>query len=141
MRKVFLLICVIGLSSAGLGQTHRAFWEVLSSLKLGQNIQVVDSSSKKHSGTFISVSDSTISLQVPSGEQSIQKGKVRTIKLIGDKRRARNTVVGGVVGGAIGAAGGAIIGAATHKGCSNQTFCLDFIGTDGSAGIGAVIGL
>jgi hypothetical protein len=113
---------------------------VLNGLQIGQSIQVVDSSSKKHSGTFMSVSDTTISLQVASGELSIQKQDIRSVKLMANKRRARNTLVGGAVGGGIGAGVGAIIGATTHKGCTTGTFCFDILGTGGSAGIGAAVG-
>jgi hypothetical protein len=135
-----LLICVLGISHISLAQTKQASWSLLNGLQVGQSIQVVDSSSKKHSGTFMSVSDTAISLQVASGEQSIQKQDIRSVKLMANKRRARNTLVGGAVGGGIGAGVGAIIGAATHKGCTSGTFCLDIVGTSGSAGIGAAVG-
>jgi hypothetical protein len=88
----------------------------------------------------MSVSDTAISLRVPSGEQSIQKTDVRTVKLLANKRRARNTLVGGALGGVIGAGGGAIVGAATHKGCTPGAFCLDIVGERGAAGIGAAVG-
>lgn len=88
----------------------------------------------------MSASDSAISLQVASGEQSIQKSDVRTVKLLANKRRARNTLIGGAIGGLIGTGGGAIIGAATHKGCASEAFCLDVVGEGGSAGIGAAVG-
>lgn len=88
----------------------------------------------------MSASDTAISLQMASGEQSIQKQDVRTVKLMADRRRGRNALIGGAVGGGVGAGVGAIIGAATHKGCTSQAFCLDIVGTGGSAGIGAAIG-
>ena len=141
MNKIFLLMWSIGLSCAALGQTTRGSWEVLSSLQLGQNIQVIDSSSNKHAGTFMSVSETAISLRVASGERSIQKEDVRSVKLLANKRRGRNTLVGAAVGGGIGAGVGAIVGAATHKGCASEAFCLDIIGEGGSAGIGAAVGL
>ena len=140
MRTIVLLICILGLPCAALAQTNQASWAILSGLQLGQSIQVIDSSSKKHSGTFMSVSDTAISLRVTAGEQSIQKQDVRTVKLMANKRRARNTLVGGAVGGSIGAGVGAIIGAAAHKGCAPGAFCFDVIGEGGSAGIGAVTG-
>jgi hypothetical protein len=140
MRKIFLSICILVLPCAALAQIDKTSWANLSGLQLGQSIQVVDSSSKKHTGTFMSISETAISLQVASGEQSIQKQDVRTVKLMVNKRRARNTLVGGAVGGGIGAVTGAIIGAATHKGCASEEFCFDFIGEGGSAGLGAATG-
>jgi hypothetical protein len=135
-----LLICILVLPVAALAQIAKESWTNLSGLQLGQSIQVVDSSLKKHTGTFISISETAISLRVSSGEQSIQKQDVRMVKLLANKRRARNTLVGGALGGGIGAGTGAIIGAATHKGCSTQVFCFDIIGEGGSAGIGAAVG-
>ena len=140
MRKIFLSICILVLPCAALAQIDKTSWANLSGLQLGQSIQVVDSSSKKHTGTFMSISETAISFRVASGEQSIQQQDVRTVKLMTNKRRARNTLVGGAVGGGVGAGAGAIIGAATHKGCASGAFCLDFIGEGGSAGIGAVVG-
>lgn len=140
MRNIFLLVCILVLPCVALAQIDKTSWTNLSGLQPGQNIQVVDSSSKKHTGTFINISETAISLQVASGEQSIQRQDVRIVKLMANKRRARNTLVGGALGGAIGAGTGAIIGAATHKGCTSGTFCLDIIGEGGSAGLGAGAG-
>lgn len=140
MRNIFLLICFLGMHFAALAQKNHTSWAMLSGLLPGQNIRVIDSSSKKHTGTLIGVSETAISLQLATGERSIQRSDVRTVQIMANKRRARNTLVGGAVGGGIGAGVGAIIGAATHKGCASQAFCFDFIGTGGSAGIGAATG-
>ena len=131
MRKILLLICILGLSCAAFARIDESSWTALNGLQPGQNIQVVDSSSKKHSGIFMRISDTAISLQVASGEEAIQKDDVRTVKLIANKRRARNTLIGGAVGGGIGAGIGAISGEASDKGCANQPFCLDFFGKGG----------
>lgn len=141
MRNIFFLVCVLAIHFVALAQKRESSWETLSGLQAGQKIQVVDSSSKKHSGTFLSVSDTAISLRANSGEQSIEKQDVRIVRLMAAKGRARNTLVGGAIGGAIGAGVGAIIGAATHKGCAPGVFvCLDVLGTGGSAGLGAAAG-
>jgi hypothetical protein len=140
MRIIVLLICILGIPCATLAQIDKTSWSNLSGLQFGQSIQVVDSFSKKHTGTFMSISETAISFRVASGEQSIQKQDIRTVKLMANRRRARNTLVGGAVGGGIGAVTGAIIGAATHKGCTQQQFCFDFLGEGGSAGLGAATG-
>ncbi len=141
VRKVLSLICILGIHFAALAQKNQPSWAMLSGLPLGQSIRVVDSSSKKHTGTLINVSETAISLQSATGEQSIQRSDVRSVQIMTNKRRARNTLVGGAVAGGIGAGVGAIIGAATHKGCAPEAFfCLDVIGTGGSAGIGAAAG-
>jgi hypothetical protein len=140
MREIFLSICILVLPGAALAQIDKTSWANLRGLQAGQSIQVVDSASKKHTGTFMSISETAISLRVATGEQSIQKQDVRTVKLNTNKRRARNTLVGGAVGGGIGAVTGAIIGAATHKGCASEEFCFDVIGEGGSAGLGSATG-
>jgi hypothetical protein len=140
MRNLFFLVCVLVIHFVALAENKQSSWATISGLQSGQYIQIVDSSSKKHSGIFISVSDTAISLRTTTGEQSIQKQDVRLVRLMANKGRARNTLVGGAIGGATGAGVGAVIGAATHKGCAPGVFCLDVIGTGGSAGLGAAIG-
>ena len=139
MRKALLVMCVLALPCTLLAQANQASWTILSGLHAGQSIQVIDTSSKKHSGTFMSVSDTAISLQVAAGEQSIQKQDVRSVKLLSAKRR-HNTVTGLVVGGIAGAGVGAAIGAATYKGCTQQSFCVDILSRGELAGIGAAAG-
>ena len=137
MQKSLLLICVVGLSCVSRGaQTDRASWDNLSGLHSGQKIQVVDMHSKKHSGTFVSVSSTELSYQDSAGEQTIQKQEVRYVQLMKNKHRLRNTFIGG----AVGAGAGAGIGAATSHPCSSQGLCIQPIGRGGVAGIGAVLG-
>jgi len=137
MRKSLLLICVLGLSCVSRGaQTNRASWDNLSGLQAGQKIQIVDVNSKKHSGTFVSISSTALSYQDSAGEQTIQKQDIRSVKLMKNKHRLRNTLIGGAVGAGVGAG----IGAATSHSCSSQSFCVQPIGKGGAAGIGAVVG-
>jgi hypothetical protein len=142
MRSLVFLLCVLGLPCASPAQTNQASWETLNHLKPGQSIQVVDTSSKKHSGTLLNVSDSAISLRVASGEQSLQKQDVRSVKLLNNSHRGRNALIGAAIGGGAGAGAGAAVGAATHQGCSSTTtsFCLDIVSAGESAGILAAIG-
>jgi hypothetical protein len=107
MRNTIALALLLGISCASFSQTKQASWATLSGLKPGQQIQIVEITSKKHSGTFESASDSAISIREASGEASIQKQDVRSVKLK-SKRRLRNTLIG--LG--VGAGGGAAIGAA-----------------------------
>jgi hypothetical protein len=136
MRKKFLLLFVLGLSCAAFAQTDRASWANLSGLQPGQRIQVVGMTSKKHSGNFVSISDTAISYRETNGEQSIPKLEVVSVKLMEHKHRLRNTLIVAGVGAGVGAG----IGAALHKSCSSQSFCLDVGGAALPAGIGAVVG-
>jgi hypothetical protein len=136
MRKILFLVCLLGLPCVSLAQLNQASWANLSVLHSGQKIQIIDTASKKHSGTFTSVSESAISFTQTANETSIQKQDVRSVKLMENKHRLRNTLLVGAAGAGVGAA----IGAATHKSCSTQSFCLDIGGKALPAGIGAVIG-
>jgi len=136
MRKSLLLICVVGLSCVSWARTNRASWANLTGLQAGQKIEIVDMKSKKHLGTFVNVTDTAISYEDGAGDRTILKEDVRSVKLMKNKHRLRNTLIGG----AVGAAAGAGIGAATNHSCSSQGFCVQPIGKGGAAGIGAVVG-
>ena len=136
MRKISVLLFVLGLSCAAFAQTDRASWANLSVLQPGQRIQVVGISSKKHSGNFVSLSDTAIFYRETNGEQSIPKQDVVSVKLFEHKHRLRNTLIVAGVGAGVGAG----IGAALHKSCSSQSFCLDIGGAALPAGVGAVVG-
>ena len=136
MRKISVLLFVVGLSCAAFAQTDRASWANLSGLQPGQKIQVVGITSKKHSGNFVSISDTAISYRETNGEQSIPKQDVVSVKLLEHKHRLRNTIIVAGVGAGVGAG----IGAALHKSCSSQSFCLDIGGAALPAGVGAVVG-
>jgi hypothetical protein len=131
-----LLLFVVGLSCTAFAQTDQASWANLSGLRPGQKIQVVGAPSKKHSGNFVSVSDTAISFREATGEQSIPKQDVLSVKLLENKHRLRNTLIVAGVGAGVGAA----IGAASKKSCSSQSFCLDIGGAALPAAGGAVLG-
>jgi hypothetical protein len=98
MRKLWIFACVLGLPCVASAQ-----WDNLNKLQAGQKIQVVEVNLKKDSGSFLSVSDKTISLQGKSGQQTIQKQDVGSVKLMENKHRLRNALVGGAVGAGAGA--------------------------------------
>jgi hypothetical protein len=143
MRRISLLLCLLGISCASWAQIDKASWTNLSTLQAGQKIQVVDGHSKKCSGTFVSFSDTAIKYQNTAGEQSTLKQDVRKVKLMANKHRLRNTLIGGAVGAGVGAG----IGAAANHPCEpnppSQQFpnCLvPSIGKGATAGIGALVG-
>jgi hypothetical protein len=84
----------------------------------------------------VTVSGTALTYQDSAGERTIQKQDVRFVKLMKNKHRLRNTLIGG----AVGAGAGAVIGAATSHPCSSQSFCIQPIGKGGAAGIGAAVG-
>jgi hypothetical protein len=123
---------------AAFARTDQTSWENLSALTAGHKVQVLELNSKKVSGTFISFSGTNLSLQEQSGAQIILRQDVRSVTLMENHHRLRNTVIGLAVGAGV----GAVIGAATYHSCAaSQTFCIDPVGRGGQAGIGAVIGV
>ncbi|HWE83829.1 MAG TPA: hypothetical protein VG267_02715 [Terracidiphilus sp.] len=94
--------------------------------------------STKVTGAFVNVSDASISLEAGGTTQNILSQDVKSVKLMKNKHRLRNTLIVAGAGAGIGAG----IGAAAHKSCpSTQTFCLDIGGRTFPAAIGGVIGL
>jgi hypothetical protein len=139
--KFLILICVLMLPCALFARTDQASWENLSAIGAGHKIQVLELNSTKISGTFVNFSSTNISLQAPSGSQTILRQDVRGVTLMENHHRLRNTLIG--VG--VGAGAGAIVGAASYHACSTSAQnaflgCLGFNGRGISSGIGAVIG-
>ena len=134
MRVIAFVFCFFALPWASLAQNNPA-WSSLTALHAGQKIQIIETNAKKHSGAFMNVSDTAISYQENAGQQTIQKQDVRTVKLMDNKHRLRNTIIGAAVGAGVGAG----IGAAVYKPCSGS-FCIDPGGRALPAGIGAVVG-
>lgn len=137
MRRILFLIFVVGTGCAAWAQTGQASWANLNTLQPGQKIQIVSMDSKKHAGTFINVSDAAISYRDTGGEQTTQQSDVRSVKLMANKHRLRNAVIGGAVGAGVGAG----IGAAMFHPCSpSQSFCIQPAGRGAHAGLGAAVG-
>ena len=136
VRSILFLIFFSATPCALLAQANQASWSNLSGLRPGQKIQVVGMTSKKHSGNFVSISDTAISYRETNGEQSIPKQDVLSVKLMEHKHRLRNALIVAGVGAGVGAG----IGAALNKPCSSQSFCLDIGGAALPAGVGAVLG-
>jgi hypothetical protein len=107
MRKIWFLICVFGISGSLFAQSGGTSWSNLSSLHPGEKIQIVETSSKKHSGTFVNVSDSSISYNDGAAERAVPRQDVRSVRTKGNPHRMRNTLIGGAVGAGLGAGIGA----------------------------------
>lgn len=129
MRKLLFLICALGMSCVALSQSSPASWKSLKMLREGDKIQVIETNSKKISGTFLSVSNDAVSLQSQVGQQTIPMENVRSVRLMVAQHRLRNMLIGAGVG----AGAGAGVGAATcSAGCT--------VGRGAGIGIGAAVG-
>jgi hypothetical protein len=126
MRNTWFLICILGIAGASWAQGNKASWTNLSAVHPGQKIQVEEMNSKKHSGTFVNFTETAILYQDDAGGQTIPRQDIRRVKLMENKHRLRNALIGGVVG----AAAGAGIGAGSWE---NNGFL-------GGKGVGAAVG-
>jgi hypothetical protein len=137
MRKLLFLICVLGIPYAARAQSKSTTWENLHTLHADEKIQVIEMNSKRVTGLFSNVSDAAISVQEKTGQQTIQRQDVRSVKLMKHQHRLRNTLIGAAVGFGAGAGIGA---AAAHPCSPSQPYCFS-VGRGLPAAFGGVIGL
>ena len=138
MQKPWFLLCILAVSCTSPIQGQQGSWQNLNTLRPGEQIQVRGIKALKITGAFVNVTDAAISLQAESGQQTIQKPDVRSVKRMKNNHRLRNTLILAGVGAGVGAG----IGAAAHHSCpSTQTFCLDIGGRSLPAAIGGTVGL
>ena len=68
MRNIMFLLGVLALPCLSLAQSNPD-WSNLTKLHAGQQIQIVETNSQKHSGTFVSASDTSLVYRETAGEQ------------------------------------------------------------------------
>jgi hypothetical protein len=113
---------------------NQANWDKLKQLLAGLEIRVMQKDGTSIGGKFHNVTEESITLTLPSGEQTIGRQSIHRISIKGKAHRLRNTLIG--VG--IGAGAGAGVGAA-YKGCPSGD-CIGW-SRGGSIGIGAGLGV
>jgi hypothetical protein len=74
LYKGLALICVLGISCTSWAKTDQTSWANSTFLQAGENIQVVDMGSKKHSGIVVNISDTAITYRDNAGKQTLQSG-------------------------------------------------------------------
>lgn len=103
---IFILVPMLGLPAALRAQTKNQ-WSDLKGLRLGQGIEVIESSMKNHGGTFVALSDDVITLREKDSDVSVKRENVVRVSTTSGARRGEHAVIGLVVGGVIGAGIGA----------------------------------
>jgi hypothetical protein len=136
VRSIVFLIFFFAIPCASWAQANQGSWSALSGLQPGQRIQVVGIIAKKHSGKFVSLSDTAVTYRGTIGQQSIAKQDVLSVKLLDHKHRLRNILIVAGVGAGVGAG----IGAVLNTPCPSQGFCVGPSGAAIPAGFGAVLG-
>jgi hypothetical protein len=128
-RAFLILLLFLGLPAALCAQKRQGSWSDLRGLRVGQGIEVIESSMKRHGGEFVSVSDEMLTLQEKGSDVSVKRQDIVRVSTASGARRGEHTVIGLVVG----AAGGAGIGAAAGSGSKG------WVGF--SEGVGALVGI
>ena len=128
-RTRLILVLFVGLPAALWAQKQHGSWSDLRGLKVGQGIEVIESSMKHHGGEFVNVSDEVLTLQEKGSDVFVKRENVVRVSTASGARRGEHAVIGLVVG----AAGGAGIGAAAGSGSKG------WVGL--SEGVGALVGI
>lgn len=118
------------------GQASRMPWENLRQLTPGQRIEVVQKDHKL-TGSFLTVSDDSISLKASDGDETVPRAEVLRVSRHGGKR-GRNILIGAAVGAGVGAGIGAAAGGCKSNSlgpCVGRGVVAGVVG-----GLGAVVG-
>jgi hypothetical protein len=140
-RICFMLVFFLVLPFVPGAQAEQGQWSDLKGLKLGQGIEVIESSMKSHGGTFVALTDEAITLREKDSNVSVKRETVARISTTSGARRGEHAVIGLVAGGLIGAG----IGAASGKnlffsrGRGGGALLGVAIGTPAGAAVGATI--
>ena len=128
-RASLALVFFLGLPAALCAQKPQGQWSDLKGLRVGQGIEVIESSMKHHGGEFVGVTDEVLTLQEKGSDISIKREDVVRVSTSSGARRGEHAVIGLLVG----AGAGAGIGAAAGSGSRS------WVGL--SEGIGALVGI
>ncbi len=110
-------------------------WSSLQQVRVGQQIEVVDTNLKKLKGTFLSFSEEAISLRVGKDEVGVQRPNVLRVSLRGRPKRSTSALVGAAIGALAGLALSAV---APETECGRG--CMMGMATVMGAGVGAGVG-
>ncbi len=118
-------------------------WKNLEQLRVGERIQVVKKDKSSHFGTFVALSDESLTLRNASGDAGFRREEILRVSRIGGARRGRAALIGLAIGGGAGAA----IGAAANGGggsfeiisSKEAAAILGVVGGAAGAGIGAAV--
>jgi hypothetical protein len=141
VRSRIVAVFMLAMPFVSAAQADKSSWANLNLLQPGQHVQMIGMDLKSQSGKFASVTDTTITLHEKSGDRTIQKQDVHIVRIMKNKHRLRNTLIGAGVGAGLGAG----IGAASYRKCVSPpdafVGCLQVIDRGEQAAIFGVVGL
>jgi len=121
-------------------RAHNSAWSNLNRLKAGQQIEVIESSMKRHAGKFVAVTDELLTLKENGSDISVRRDGVIRISTSSGSKRGEHALIGLVVGGGSGAAIGAASGASTGFLGGSSRGIAALVGTVIGAPSGAAVG-
>ena len=86
-RTCLILVLFLGLPAVLWAQKQQGSWSDLRGLKVGQGIEVLESSMNHHGGEFVSVSDEVLTLQERGSDVSIKREDVVRVSTASGARR------------------------------------------------------
>jgi len=143
MARTKLLLLLLFLPPLlGMAQSKQDSWADLNQLRPGDKIEVVARSMETLQGSFVSVSEEAITLEVGKHPQSIERAKVVRVSVRDTSHRTRNMLMGaGILGGIALGVAAIPLGASSNEGNSCPV-CVGVIaaGFGGGAALGAIPG-
>jgi hypothetical protein len=139
-RYWLVLVMFLALPAALCAQKQQGSWSDLRGLRVGQGIEVIEVSMKRHGGQFVSVTDDVLTLQEKGSDVTVKREDVVRVSTASGARRGLHTVIGVVAGGLIGAAIGAASGSDTGFLGGSSRGITALVGIAIGAPSGAVIG-
>jgi len=102
-RLLLVLACLLPL--------HAQSWDALHGLKPGEPVRILDNGGQEHRGSFSALSTESLTIQSGAGTQSIERARIRQVKVRSSSRRIRNLLIGVGIGAAIGVTADQTLGA------------------------------
>lgn len=137
MRKLLVVVCLMATPCVSRAEKSNA-WDTLSALRPNEKIEVIEANLKQHKGSFVAVSEESITLRENAADQTIMKENVMRVTALGKGHRWRNALILGAVGAGIGAGIGAAAGSGKEFGAVLVPFGAG-IGLAGGAIVGAAL--
>ena len=133
MKQLFLLA-----ATAALLLAQADNWTLLKGVNPGQDTHVHLLDGKRHTGGFISVTDTEVVIRQRTGDQAFPKDRIKKISVRKGVKRWRNAAIGaGIAAAAVGTALGVVYAASDGHG---SDYSLIAAGISAYAVIGAGVG-
>src|SRR5260370_37869977 len=98
MRNAALACFLILVPCSLRAQDKKGDWKALYNLRSGEKMELIETSMKKHGGTFSTVTEEAIQIHEGSNDIGIPKENVARVTALDKSHRLRNALIFAVVG-------------------------------------------